>query len=105
MLIPELEDEHRDDDPRVAHAPIKFNQQLPTLKELNAASCHSDLSTYEGIDLSALTRCLLPLSQLEESESAATEIWTFESLLRVRDYITLHNDNFVIFLFYLFYFV
>ena len=86
MLIPELEedDHYRDEDPRVAHAPSKFSQKLPTLEELNSTNSNSDLLKYGGIDLSLLIHCLVPLCQLQESEKEMTAIWTFESLLRVR---------------------
>lgn len=86
MLIPELEDDdhrERDEDPQIAHAPVKFSQQLPTLKELNSTNSNPEVFKYEDIELSLLTRCLLPLCQLEESERDSTAIWTFESLLRV----------------------
>lgn len=43
MLIPELDQECKDDDPRLAHAPVVVNQRLPTLNELNATSSISFL--------------------------------------------------------------
>ncbi|CAM9582861.1 unnamed protein product [Phaeothamnion confervicola] len=79
MLIPDLE-EGADDDimTQIAKAPKNTTRKVQSLRELDHEIRHTVASAAEGLDLSLLTRDLVPLAMLREDDTA----WEFDALLQ-----------------------
>ncbi|CAM9891163.1 unnamed protein product [Ectocarpus sp. 4 AP-2014] len=79
LVIPDLEDEGEEDvEPKVAAAPQNTTRRVPSLRELDEDLKYAIPSGADGLDMSLLTKTLVPPEMLEEDDSP----WEFDSLLQ-----------------------
>ncbi|GMH72429.1 hypothetical protein TrST_g13266 [Triparma strigata] len=81
MVIPDLDDdlnEEEDITVQVAEAPKNVNRRVASLHELDSSIKYSVSSSENGVDLSVLTKNLVPIGSVDEKD----ESWDFFSLLQ-----------------------
>ncbi|CAM9487544.1 unnamed protein product [Ectocarpus fasciculatus] len=79
LVIPDLEDEGEEDvETKVAAAPQNTTRRVPSLRELDEDLKYAIPSGADGLDMSLLTKTLVPPEMLEEDDSP----WEFDSLLQ-----------------------
>eukprot|EP00752_Nemacystus_decipiens_P007427 g6639.t1 len=79
LVIPDLEDEGEEDIVlKVAAAPKNTTRRVPSLRELDEDLKHAIPSSADGLDMSLLTKTLVPPEMLEEDDSP----WDFDTLLQ-----------------------
>ncbi|CAM9403939.1 unnamed protein product [Laminaria digitata] len=79
LLIPDLETDGEDDIvSKVAAAPKNTSRRVPSLRELDEDLKSSLPSAADGLDMTLLTKTLVPREMLEEADVP----WDFDSLLQ-----------------------